>query len=190
MVHAIEAYTSRHKKNLLSDSLSIRALILLSENLRYVLEDGHDLPARRAMLQGSLLAGMAFANAPVGAVHALAYPIGGHCHVPHGHSNALMLVPVLEFNLAAAGMQYAELSRALRRDAQAACATFTGEGFVRAMDDLVHDLGLERRLRDVGVQEAQLPLLAADAMKVQRLLANNPRDLTLDDALALYQQAY
>jgi alcohol dehydrogenase class IV len=190
MVHAIEAYTSRHKKNLLSDSLSIRALILLSENLRYVLEDPQDLPARRAMLQGSMLAGMAFANAPVAAVHALAYPIGGHFHVPHGHSNALVLVPVLEFNLAAASMQYAELSRALRRDAQAACTTFTGEGFVRAIEALVGDLGIERRLRDVGVREDQLSLLATDAMKVQRLLVNNPRDVTFDDALALYQQAY
>jgi alcohol dehydrogenase class IV len=190
MVHAIEAYTSRHRKNLLSDSLAVRALILLSENLRYVLEDGADLNARRAMLQGAMLAGMAFANAPVAAVHALAYPIGGHFHVPHGHSNALVLMPVLEFNLPAASLQYAELSRALRRDAQAACADATGDAFVHAMAELVADLALETRLRDVGVEEQQLPMLAADALKVQRLLVNNPRDVTYEDALELYRQAF
>lgn len=190
MVHAIEAYTTRHRKNLLSDSLAIRALILLSEHLRYVLEDGSDLAARRAMLQGSMLAGMAFANAPVAAVHALAYPIGGLFHVPHGLSNALVLLPVLEFNLPAVSSQYAELARALRRDAQPACAEPSGEGFVRAMRELVDDLGLERTLRAVGVEEGDLPMLATDAMKVQRLLVNNPREVTYDDALALYHQAF
>lgn len=190
MVHAIEAYTSRHRKNLLSDSLALRALILLSENLRYVLEDGHDLPARRAMLQGAMLAGMAFANAPVAAVHALAYPLGGHFHIPHGHSNALVLLPVLRFNVPAVSFQYAELSRALRRDAQAACEEFSADGFVQAMEALVHDLGLETRLRDMGVAESQLPMLARDAMKVERLLVNNPREVSYDDALALYREAY
>ncbi len=190
MVHAIEAYTSRHKKNLLSDSLAIRALILLSENLRYVLEDGSDLSARRAMLQGSLLAGMAFANAPVAAVHALAYPLGGHYHVPHGLSNALVLMPVLRFNLPAANAQYAELSRALRRDAVPACAEASGEGFVLAMQSLVEDLGLEQTLRAVNVAYDDLPMLATDAMKVERLLVNNPRDVTYDDALALYREAF
>ncbi len=190
MVHAIEAYTSRHKKNLMSDSLALRALILLSENLRYVLEDGRDLPARRAMLQGAMLAGMAFANAPVAAVHALAYPLGGHYHIPHGHSNALVLMPVLHFNAPAASMQYAELSRALRRDAQPACAEFSEEGFLRAMEELVRDLGIETRLREVGVPEEALPMLASDAMKVERLLVNNPRDVAYDDALALYREAW
>lgn len=190
MVHAIEAYTSRHRKNLLSDSLALRALILLSENLRYVLEDGHDLPARRAMLQGAMLAGMAFANAPVAAVHALAYPLGGHFHIPHGHSNALVLMPVLRFNAPAASMQYAELSRALRRDAQPACTEFSEHGFLHAMHELVLDLGIETRLRDLGVSESDLPMLARDAMKVERLLVNNPRDVTYDDALALYTEAF
>ena len=190
MVHAIEAYTSRYKKNLLSDSLAVRALILLSENLRYVLEDGADLSARRAMLQGSLLAGMAFANAPVAAVHALAYPLGGHFHVPHGLSNALMLMPVLRFNLPAANAQYAELSRALRRDAAPACAEATGPGFVVAMHTLVDDLALEQTLRAVGVDYDDLPMLATDAMKIERLLVNNPRDVTYDDALALYREAF
>ncbi len=190
MVHAIEAYTTRHRKNLLSDTLALRALSLLSDNLRRVLHDGADLDARRAMLQGSMLAGMAFANAPVAAVHALAYPLGGRFHVPHGLSNALVLLPVLAFNLQAAAPLYAELATSLQREGAAACRAITGDAFLSAMTELVGDLPLERTLREVGVREADLPMLATDAMKVQRLLVNNPRDVTFDDALALYRQAY
>lgn len=190
MVHAIEAYTSRHRKNLLSDALSIRALTVLSEFLPRVLRDGNDLNARRAMLQGSLLAGMAFANAPVAAVHALAYPIGGHFHVPHGLSNALVLLPVLAFNLPVADALYAELSVALRRDGRPVCMQPSSAAFLHAMDEQVSGLGLERTLREVGVTAVDLPMLASDAMKVQRLLVNNPRDVTYDDALALYRQAF
>ncbi|MFT8484381.1 MAG: iron-containing alcohol dehydrogenase [Gluconobacter cerinus] len=91
MVHAIEAYTSRHKKNPLSDALAREALRLLCGSLIKVCRDGEDQSARENMLLGATLAGQAFANSPVGAVHALAYPLGGHYHVPHGISNALML---------------------------------------------------------------------------------------------------
>lgn len=187
MVHAIEAYTSKHKKNVVSDSLAVRALQLLSNNLRPVLANGHNLEGRRAMLQGSMLAGMAFANAPVAAVHALAYPLGGHFHVPHGLSNALVLLPVLEFNLADADALYAELSAAVLRDNVAVVPIASGRAFVDAMDTLVVDAGLERTLRAVGVDESHLPLLATDALKVQRLLVNNPRPVTYDDALAIYR---
>lgn len=190
MVHAIEAYTSRHRKNVLSDTLAQRALVLLSDNLRRVLRDGADLDARRAMLQGSMLAGMAFANAPVAAVHALAYPLGGHFHVPHGLSNALVLLPVLRFNQPVADVWYGELAAFLWRDGSSACASPTSDAFVAAMHDLVADLPLERSLREVGVAESDLAMLAADAMKVQRLLVNNPRDVSLTDALALYRQAF
>lgn len=110
MVHAIEAYTSKHKKNVLSDGLAVKALQLLAGNMDKVLANGADLSARAAMLQGSMLAGMAFANAPVAAVHALAYPLGGHFHVPHGLSNALVLAPVLAFNRPAAEELYGELA--------------------------------------------------------------------------------
>ncbi|MEQ1691100.1 MAG: iron-containing alcohol dehydrogenase [Gemmatimonas sp.] len=190
MVHAIEAYTSRHRKNAMSDMLALRALSLLSEHLPRVLRRGDDLRARRAMLQGSMLAGMAFANAPVAAVHALAYPIGGHFGVAHGLSNALVLLPVLRFNLPVARALYAELSQSLRRDGGQACRDVSGEAFIEAMAEQVAQLGLERSLRDVRIQEADLPMLASDAMKVQRLLVNNPRDVSYDDALMLYRQAF
>ena len=182
MVHAIEAYTSRHKKNPVSDSLALAALKLLHPNIRRVVADGSDLPARRAMLQGSLLAGMAFANAPVAAVHALAYPIGGIFHAPHGLSNALVLGPVLRFNLPAAAPLYAELAAALglKPDASA---------FVDEMAALTAEMPMEQRLSDIGVEVQHLDRLAHDAMQVQRLLINNPREVTLADARALYEEA-
>ena len=110
MVHAIEAFTSKAKKNAYSDMLAKQALLLLSANIRQACTDGSDLDARQAMLLGSMLAGQAFANAPVAAVHALAYPLGGHFHVPHGLSNSLVLPPVLRFNAGAASALYAPVS--------------------------------------------------------------------------------
>jgi alcohol dehydrogenase class IV len=110
MVHAIEAYTSKHRKNPMSDQLARQALALLSANVRAVCADGSNLEARSQMLLGSMLAGMAFANSPVAAVHALAYPIGAIFHVPHGLSNALVLTQVLRFNLPEAEGLYAELA--------------------------------------------------------------------------------
>ena len=109
MVHAIEAYTSKIKKNAYSDFLAKHALRLLDQNLKLVLEDGSNMQARQNMLFGSMLAGQAFANAPVAAVHALAYPLGGHFHISHGHSNALVLTEVLKFNAPTAKQYYAEL---------------------------------------------------------------------------------
>jgi alcohol dehydrogenase class IV len=183
MVHAIEAYTTKHKKNPLSDALAIKALQLLYGNIRKVIADGGDSAARSAMLQGSMLAGMAFANAPVAAVHALAYPLGGHYHVPHGLSNALVLVPVLKFNCTAAAPLYAELAEAIGLPGSA-------EAFVEEIAKLVGEMPFEQRLAEVGVEEKDLSKLAEDAFKVQRLLVNNPREVTLTDALAIYTEAY
>jgi alcohol dehydrogenase class IV len=118
----------------------------------------------------------------VAAVHALAYPLGGHFHVPHGLSNALVLLPVLEFNRPAAEVHYAELAQAIGVRGGAA-------GFHAALGALMAQMGLERTLRDVGVTEEHLTMLARDAMNVQRLLVNNPREVTYDDALAIYRQA-
>lgn len=190
MVHAIEAYTTRDKKNPLSDSLALRALGLLGGNIRAVIADGRDVAARAAMLQGSLLAGIAFANAPVGAVHALAYPLGGHFHVPHGLSNALMLGPVLEFNRPAAGELYAELAPAIMPGRSFATPDEAAAAFIDAMRDLVAAMPMEQRLEQLGVRQDDLAMLAADAMKVQRLLVNNRRDVRYEDALDLYRQAW
>ncbi len=189
MVHAIEAYTSRHRKNPVSDALAREALRLLSANLLAVCRDGNDRPAREAMLLGAMLAGQAFANAPVAAVHALAYPLGGHYHVPHGLSNALMLAPVLRFNATAAASLYAELADVVLGPGDGT-TQLRSEAFVSAMQRLTCESGAPQRLRDVGVTNNSLSLLAADAMKQGRLLVNNPVEVTEADALALYREAF
>ncbi|MBK5413250.1 iron-containing alcohol dehydrogenase [Pseudomonas sp. TH31] len=189
MVHAIEAYTSRHRKNPISDTLAREALRLLSGSLIAACEDGKNRIAREAMLLGATMAGQAFANAPVAAVHALAYPLGGHYHIPHGLSNALMLGPVLRFNMAAAAPLYAELADTLLGRSNASTSMRSAR-FVEHMEDLMNRSGAPRRLRDVKVTQESLPLLASDAMKQERLLMNNPVDVREADALALYRQAF
>ncbi|WP_375462383.1 iron-containing alcohol dehydrogenase [uncultured Methylobacterium sp.] len=187
MVHAIEAYTSRHRKNPLSDALAREALRLLSANLITACRDGADRAGREGMLLGAMLAGQAFSNAPVAAVHALAYPLGGHHHVPHGLANALMLEPVLRFNARAAAPLYAELADVI--GAPDAGGT-RADAFVAGMRALLDASGAPRRLREVGVTADTLPRLAADAMRQTRLLVNNPVDVSEADALALYRQAF
>ncbi|MER2537800.1 MAG: iron-containing alcohol dehydrogenase [Azonexus sp.] len=190
MVHAIEAYTTRLKKNPLSDALAVKALQLLYANLPAAVSDGKDATVRENMLLGSLFAGMAFANAPVGAVHALAYPLGGHYHLPHGLSNSLVLGPVLEFNLPAAQTLYAELGRAIAPGAVSASDEVAATIFVKSIRQLVATMPYAQTLHEAGVKEADLPMLATDAMNVQRLLVNNPRDVAYDDALAIYRAAF
>ena len=189
MVHAIEAFTSKRLKNPLSDALAIQALQLLAANLVPVCQDGKNVPAREAMLLGAMLAGQAFANAPVAAVHALAYPLGGVFHLPHGLSNALVLPHVLRFNAEAAAPHYAALADALVAGVQGDPHAKTA-AFIHHLEALIAATALPMRLRDHGVPEAALPRLARDAMQQTRLLINNPREVTEADALAIYQRAY
>ena len=189
MVHAIEAYTSRHKKNPLSDILARKALGLLSANLIPACENGRDLAARQAMLLGAMLAGQAFSNAPVAAVHALAYPIGGTFHVPHGLSNSLVLPHVLRFNLPAAAVLYAELAEIVVPAASGSVEA-RAEALVVAMQQIAAITGIERTLQQVGIKETDLDQLADDAMLQTRLLGNNPRTVTRDDARAIYAAAF
>jgi alcohol dehydrogenase class IV len=192
MVHAIEAYTSRSPNaNPVSRALAVEALNLLGANVAIAVADGSNRAARSAMLWGSLLAGQAFANAPVAAVHALAYPIGGLFHVPHGLSNALVLPHVIRFNAEAAHVEYATLAPHVFPGIE------TGEGaqavaavFADRLADLSASLGLPQRLRDVGVGRDDLARCAAEAMKQTRLLVNNPRKVTEADARAIYEAAW
>jgi alcohol dehydrogenase len=188
MVHAIEAYTSRHKKNPLSDILARKALGLLSTNLIPACENGGNLEARQAMLLGAMLAGQAFSNAPVAAVHALAYPIGGIFHVPHGLSNSLVLPHVLRFNAPEAAGLYAELAEIVV-PAASGSAEARAEALVVAMQQIATITGIERTLQQVGIKETDLDRLADDAMLQTRLLGNNPRTVTRDDARAIYAAA-
>lgn len=188
MVHAIEAYTSRHKKNPLSDMLAREALALLSANLLPACEDGNNLSARQAMLLGACLAGQAFSNAPVAAVHALAYPIGGIFHVPHGLSNALVLPHVLRFNAPQAAPLYAELAGIVVPHASGSIEAKT-EALIVALQQMARMTGIPTTLRQVGIEEENLDRLADEAMLQTRLLGNNPREVGRADARALYAAA-
>lgn len=189
MVHAIEAFTSRHKKNPISDCLAREALARLGGSIRKACTEPQDLAARGEMLLGAMLAGMAFANAPVAAVHALAYPLGGHFKVPHGLSNALVLPYVLEYNREAAEALYAELAPILFPELAANDNEMRVSGMIEHFKALGPELGMVSRLTEVGVSHNHLPMLAEDAMKQERLLVNNPREMTYDAALAIYEAA-
>lgn len=192
MVHAIEAFTSKNaNNNPISKMMARSALRLLGENLQQAVDHGADRSARGAMLLGSMLAGQAFANSPVAAVHALAYPIGGTFHVPHGLSNALVLPHVLRFNATVAAGSYAQIAADLFPD----LAGVEGDrerctAFIDRLGELAVNVGLPTKLRDVGIREEDLGGLARDAMKQNRLLVNNPRVVTELDALAIYQAAW
>jgi len=189
MVHAIEAYTSKHKKNPMSDMLARQALSLLSTHLIRACTDGQDLAARQAMLLGACYAGQAFSNAPVAAVHALAYPIGGVFHVPHGLSNALVLPHVLRFNATHAARHYAELAEIVAPGIIGSDEAKTA-ALIAAMEEIAALTGIQTRLRQVGISEHDLDRLADDAMLQTRLLGNNPRTLTRADAHAIYAAAF
>jgi alcohol dehydrogenase len=180
MVHAIEAYTSKIEKNPVSDALALAGLKKLHGAIETACRDGADRQAREDMLLGALLAGQAFANAPVGAVHALAYPLGGVFHVPHGLSNSLMLPPVLRYNAPEAEPLYSELATHLGLHAST-------DGLVTEMERIADSVGIETRLSQVGVSHNDLPRLAEEAMEVKRLLVNNPREMTLEAAQACYE---
>jgi alcohol dehydrogenase class IV len=191
MVHAIEAYASASpSNNPISRKLATEALSLMGRSIETAVHKGNDLEARSNMLLGSMLAGQAFANSPVAAVHALAYPIGGHFHVPHGLSNALVLPHVLRFNTKVAHRPYAEIAPFAFPD----LARFEGqeraEAFCEALAELSRRCGLQQNLREVGIGEDFLPTLARDAMNQTRLLVNNPREVTEKDALAIYRAAW
>lgn len=188
LIHAVEAYTSKNATPM-SDILAKEAIRLISANIRTAYANGENLPAREAMLRGALLAGQAFANAGVTACHAFAYPIGAEYHIPHGVANTIMLVPVMRFNMIGNLARFAELplffglktdGLSPRRSAQLAIDTIV---------ELAQDIEVPQHLREYGVKEADIPMLAQGVMKVTRLLANNPRKLNVKQAEAIYRAA-
>ncbi|QJB70000.1 iron-containing alcohol dehydrogenase [Parasphingorhabdus halotolerans] len=191
MVHAIEAFTGRNAKNPISDMLAIEALKLLTANIETACFDGSNMLAREAMLRGSMLAGQAFANSPVGAIHALAYPLGGIYHIPHGLSNALVMPYVMQYNLDVAAPLYAQLADALD-------LPWSSENSIEAraqqlidhLEDLAVKVRAPRKLRELGIAKEATTELAEAAMLQTRLLVNNPKDLALVDAQRIYDGAW
>ncbi|MDA7482352.1 iron-containing alcohol dehydrogenase [Planktomarina temperata] len=191
MVHAIEAYASVNaNNNPISRALAVEALGLMGRMLLRAVQKPDDLEARTGMLLGSMLAGQAFANSPVAAVHALAYPIGGHYKVPHGLSNALVLPHVLRFNAQVAPEAYAALLPHVFPDLPAMSVAEAALQFAESMADLSRACGLEQGLRDMGIAREALPILARDAMNQTRLLVNNPRPVDEAAALKIYEAAW
>ena len=191
MVHAIEAYTSKRLKNPISDMHAIKALQLIHSALPKVLSQGADQAARGDMLLGACLAGQAFANAPVAAVHALAYPLGARYHLAHGLTNALVLIKVLEFNLSHASSLYAELFAALEPDqARGQSVEKQAAMLIELLQTHISESGIKTRLRDHGVLEEDLGGLARDAMQQTRLLINKPRELSEADARRIYAEVW
>jgi alcohol dehydrogenase len=164
MVHAIEAHTSARLKNPVSDLLALKALDLLSKNLVAAWRDGSDRAAREAMLLGATFAGQAFANAPVAAVHALAYPVGAVHHVPHGLSNAIVLPHVMRYNVTMAAPHYAEIARAILPDATGSAEALS-QRLIDWIEGVITATNIPARLRDVGVPHDGLERLASDAMQ-------------------------
>ena len=191
MVHAIEAFTSKRLKNPISDMLAVEALKLMSKNIEMAVTDGQNINARSAMLIGAMKAGQAFANAPVAAVHALAYPLGGNYHIPHGLTNSLVLPHVMRFNMDDASKLYSELAHVVLFDQEVPQdEKQASEMLVSYFENLPKRLGLQTTLREMNIPFEDLPRLAEEAMLQQRLLINNPRELNLENALEIYKQAY
>lgn len=184
LVHALEAYTSLNASPY-SDALALKAVDLISENIREAYNNGKNIEARENMLTGSLFAGIAFANAGVAAVHAFAYPLGGMFHIPHGLANSVMLPTIAEFNMVGNEERFTELANRLTGNSNA-----TVQDGITEINKLCSDLKIPLSLAELKIPESAIPELAEGAMKVTRLLANNPRKITLEDALDLYTKAY
>jgi len=180
MVHAIEAYTSKLKKNPLSDALALSAMGKLRGAIERVCLDGRDREARNDMLIGSMLAGQAFSNAPVAAVHALAYPLGGFFHIPHGLSNALVLTEVLKYNQPKAEQAYGEIADHLRIGS-------TGSALIDDMQRIKNAVDVPQTLRSVDIKADAIPMMAKDAMTKDRILINNPREMSYEAVVHIYE---
>lgn len=196
--HAIEAYTTRRfdakerpespgeradygGRTRLSDALCLEAMELISGNLRRAVNNGEDLEARRGMSLGSVLAALGFSNAGLGAAHALAYPIASEHHTPHGLTVALLLPAVMRFNSTSAADRYAEIAQLMGKNIAGRDRREAAELAAEAVEELARDVGMPDGLADVGVSESELPSLADDTMKLQRLLVGNPRRISRDD---------
>ncbi len=189
LTHAIEAYYSINA-TALTDLLALKAMELISKNIRIAFAYGENLVARSNMMEGSLLAGISFANAGVGAVHAFAYPLGGEFHLAHGLTNTLMLPYVMRYNILGCPSKFARMAKVFGEKVEGLSELDAAEMAVRFVERLSDDLRVPRRLRDVGIPEEAIPRLAEGAMKVTRLLANNPRKVTFEDAIDIYKSAY
>ena len=188
--HAIEAYTSR-QANPVTDIFALKAIKLISKNLPPAFNNGKDPVVRENMLMGSLLAGIALANAGVGATHALSYPLGGFYRVPHGISNALLLPYIMEFNYSSAQEKFSQIGKAMGENSDNLSQKDAALAAIAAVRTLLSRVQIPNKIKKViEIKKYSLEEMAAAAMGVSRPLENNPRKLTYKDAIKIYKQAY
>lgn len=180
--HAIESYIS-NKANPISDTFALESIRLISRNILAAYRDGSDIAARERMLLGSMYGGMALTGSGTAAVHALAYPLGGKFNIPHGVANSMLLPHVMDFNKAEAGERLRDVAEAMGLEG----ASRNAEGVIRQIEQWTRELAIPQDLRTFGVSGEDVPALAQAAMKVTRLMQNNPRAMTVEDVEAVYR---
>jgi len=189
LVHAIETFVAASATPF-SDILAERAIEWIAHYLPIAFAKGSNLEARYYLSLGATVAGMAFASGGLGAVHALAYPVGTEFHLPHGRSNALMLPHVMRYNLCGNPEQYGLIADLMGKDVEGLSAMEAAELSVEAVEELLSTVKISFRLRDYGVTEKDIPKLVEGGMKFARLFLLNPRDLNEQDVRSVYEEAY
>jgi len=189
LCHAIESYTSIQASPM-SEMVSLEAIRLISDHLRTCVHNGGNLEARAEMLLGSLYAGLGLANAGVTAVHSLSYPLGGKYGVPHGLANTLLLPHVMAFNLPGNLEKFAVIAELMGEIVDDLPLREAAWQAVEAVNTLIEDCGVHKTLADLDIPQEAFPELAKTAMTVARPLQNNPRKLTIEDAIEIYEDSY
>lgn len=189
LTHCIEAYTNRFAKPFI-DVFAREGIRLISQHIRRACFQGADITARSGMAMGSLYGGLCLGAVNTAAVHALAYPLGGTYNIPHGLANTVLLRHVMAFNLPAEEARFAEIASLMGEVTDGLSTREAAECAVAAVTRLAEDLGMDLALRAFDIPESALPEMAAGAMKVTRLMRNNPRPVTEADCLAIYSAAY
>ena len=182
LVHALEAYVTA-RANPVSDSFGRTAFMLIGKSLKKAVDDGNDLDARTDMSMASMVAGLAFDIAGLGAVHALAHPLGGRHHVPHGLANSIMMPHVLRYNAKAAEARYIEAVKFMGIDVKNA------EEAAQAITRFAADIGLPTKLSEIGIKEEDLEQLSKDAAADGNHFSN-PVPCTKETLLEMYKQAF
>ncbi|MFY0545845.1 iron-containing alcohol dehydrogenase [Brevibacillus sp. H7] len=190
-VHALEGYLSMGpNRSQLTDAFCLEAMSVIWKNIRRAYCNGDDLEARSQMLYAAMVAGVGFANAGVGAVHALAYPLGARFHVSHGVANSLLLPYVMKWNKVACLERFVNVAQTIGLPTTGKTARALADEVIEEIVVLSRELGIPQRLREVGVKEEDLKGMAEAASKEQRLLQNNPRKLSPDDIYQIYKEAW
>ena len=188
LTHCLEAYTNKFAQPLI-DVYAYEGIRLIATNIVTAVKDGGNKEAREKVAMGSLFGGFCLGPVNTAGVHALSYPLGSMFHLAHGLSNALLLPFVMEYNIPAATKKYADVAIALGCERQMDDKATACSG-VKKIKDLIRHCGIPATLKEVNVPESAIPQMAADAMKIQRLLKNNPRLIEEKDAIEIYKAAY